>query len=161
MPACARKRSNRRPGVDKATADLTLAKSNLRRTSDWPPGGYASQQNLDNAQAAVAAAERKSPGADAIPQLPRPSTARRPRIAPLPTRSGGGRSLAGGLERRFEKLRLGRPSMASWKRSSAELGEATVPGRTVLTIAATAEPWFSFNVREDALRGMDIGTPWR
>jgi hypothetical protein len=28
----------------------------------------------------------------------------------------------------------------------------------VLTLTATAEPWFSFNIREDPLRGMDIGT---
>ena len=42
--------------VDKATADLTLAEEQFRRTSAVTGAGYSSKQNLDNAQAAVAAA---------------------------------------------------------------------------------------------------------
>ena len=63
------------------------------------------------------------------------------------------------LERRLDKLQLRAPVDGVVQTVVAELGEATVPGRTVLTIAATAQPWFSFNIREDALRGLDIGTP--
>jgi len=42
--------------VEKATADLTLAEEQFRRTSSVAGAGYASKQNLDAAQAAVAAA---------------------------------------------------------------------------------------------------------
>jgi len=40
----------------------------------------------------------------------------------------------------------------------AELGEATVPGRTLLSVAKTESPWFSFNIREDQMRGLGIGS---
>src|SRR5262245_11936479 len=42
--------------VDKAKAGLTLTEEQLRRTSHVAGAGYASKQNLDNAQAGVAAA---------------------------------------------------------------------------------------------------------
>jgi HlyD family secretion protein len=38
-----------------------------------------------------------------------------------------------------------------------ELGEATVPGRTVATIRAADGQWVQFNMREDQLHGIDIG----
>jgi multidrug resistance efflux pump len=62
------------------------------------------------------------------------------------------------LERRFDKLRLRSPVTGVVEVVVAELGEATVPGRTVLTIAGTEEPWFGFNIREDELGGIGIGT---
>ena len=40
----------------------------------------------------------------------------------------------------------------------AELGEATVPGRTILTITDAGKPWFNFNIREDQLHGLGIGS---
>src|SRR5262245_59167330 len=42
--------------VDKATADLTLAEEQFRRTSSVASAGYASKQNLDAAEAEVAGA---------------------------------------------------------------------------------------------------------
>jgi HlyD family secretion protein len=62
------------------------------------------------------------------------------------------------LERHRDKLQLRAPVDGVVQTVVAQLGEATVPGRTVLTLTAAAEPWFSFNIREDQLRGMDIGT---
>jgi HlyD family secretion protein len=62
------------------------------------------------------------------------------------------------LERRFEKLQLKSPVNGVVAVVVASLGEATVPGRAALTIADTDQPWFAFNIREDELRGMDIGT---
>jgi HlyD family secretion protein len=40
---------------------------------------------------------------------------------------------------------------------AAEAGEAEVPGRAVLALAAAGAPWFSFNVGEDQLRGLELG----
>ncbi|HEY4919526.1 MAG TPA: HlyD family secretion protein, partial [Xanthobacteraceae bacterium] len=39
-----------------------------------------------------------------------------------------------------------------------EIGENVHPGEPVLTIAATGQQWLSFNVREDLLRGLTVGT---
>jgi multidrug resistance efflux pump len=143
--------------VDKATADLTLAEEQYRRTSSVAGAGYASKQNLDNAQAALAAAranlvEMQSEFAAAQ----HGPTAEDRALADASVTSAEA-SLAV-LERRQEKLQLRAPVEGVVQTVVAELGEATVPGRTVLTITATAEPWFSFNIREDALSGMDIGT---
>ncbi len=38
-----------------------------------------------------------------------------------------------------------------------EVGEAVVPGETVLTLLPDGGVWFGFNVREDALGGLAIG----
>src|ERR1700733_8946448 len=41
---------------------------------------------------------------------------------------------------------------------AAEIGEAVVPGEPVLTMIPDNGVWFGFNVREDALAGLTIGS---
>ena len=41
---------------------------------------------------------------------------------------------------------------------AAEVGEAIRAGQTIITIEAAAQPWLSFNVREDRLAGITIGS---
>jgi HlyD family secretion protein len=40
----------------------------------------------------------------------------------------------------------------------AEPGEAVIPGQPVMTLDAAKERWITFNLREDRLDGIDIGT---
>lgn len=40
----------------------------------------------------------------------------------------------------------------------AEIGENVHAGQSVLAIAAAGKQWLSFNVREDLLRGLTVGT---
>jgi HlyD family secretion protein len=143
--------------VDKATADLTLAEEQLRRTSHVAGAGYASKQNLDDAQAAVAAARANLVQMQSELAAAQHGPTAEDRASADASVTAAEASLAV-VERRLEKLQLRAPVDGVVQTVVAELGEATVPGRTVLTITATAEPWFSFNIREDALRGMDIGT---
>ena len=143
--------------VDKATADLTLAEDQLRRTSHVAGAGYASKQNLDDAQAAVAAARANLVQMQSELAAAQHGPTAEDRASADASVTAAEASLTV-LERRLEKLQLRAPVDGVVQTVVAELGEATVPGRTVLTITATAEPWFSFNIREDALRGMDIGT---
>ena len=143
--------------VDKATADLTLAEEQLRRTSHVAGAGYASKQNLDDAQAGVAAARANlvQMQSELAAAQHGPTAEDRASADAAVTEAEASLTV---LERRLEKLQLRAPVDGLVQTVVAELGEATVPGRTVLTITATAEPWFSFNIREDALRGLDIGT---
>ena len=143
--------------VDKATADLTLAEEQFRRTSAVTGAGYSSKQNLDNAQAAVAAARANLVQMQSEFAAAQHGPTAEDRASADAAVAAAEASLAV-VERREEKLQLRAPVDGVVKTVVGELGEATVPGRTVLTITATAETWFSFNVREDALRGMDIGT---
>ena len=143
--------------VDKATADLTLAEEEFRRTSAVAGAGYASKQNLDNAQAAVAAARANLVQMQSEFAAAQHGPTAEDRASADASVTAAEASLAV-LERRQEKLQLRAPVDGVVETVVAELGEATVPGRTALTITATAEPWFSFNIREDTLRGLDIGT---
>src|SRR5262249_9156574 len=61
------------------------------------------------------------------------------------------------LQSRLAKLTLRSPVDGVVKVVVAEPGEAEVPGRAILTIAADQELWFSFNVREDLLNGLSVG----
>src|SRR5262249_45347678 len=61
------------------------------------------------------------------------------------------------LKERQQKLQIKAPVDGVVEVVVGELGEATVPGRTILTIADSEKPWFGFNVREDQLRGLGIG----
>jgi HlyD family secretion protein len=144
--------------VDKATADLTLAEEQLRRTSHVAGAGYASKQNLDDAQAGLAAARANLVQMQSELAAAQHGPTAEDRASADASVTAAEASLTV-LERRLEKLQLRAPVDGVVQTVVAELGEATVPGRTVLTIAATAQPWFSFNIREDALRGLDIGTP--
>jgi len=40
----------------------------------------------------------------------------------------------------------------------AEPGEAVVPGQPVMTVDVAKDRWITFNLREDRLDGIDIGT---
>jgi multidrug resistance efflux pump len=62
------------------------------------------------------------------------------------------------LQRRVEKLEIRSPSAGLVETVVGEPGEATVPGRALLTVAASEAPWFSFNLREDELRGLSVGS---
>jgi multidrug resistance efflux pump len=143
--------------VDKAKADLTLAEEQLQRTSHVAGAGYASKQNLDEAQAGVAAARANLVQMQAELAAAQHGPTAEDRASADAAVTAAEASLAV-LERRLEKLQLRAPVDGVVQTVVAELGEATVPGRTVFTLTATAEPWFSFNIREDALRGVDIGT---
>jgi HlyD family secretion protein len=144
--------------TDKANADLTLAKQQFARISDLASHGHAPQQDLDNAKAAVStAAANLRVMQSRYAEAQRGPTAEDRALADA-TLAAAVASLAV-LERRFEKLQLKSPVDGVVEVVVAEPGEATVPGRTVLTIADTGEPWFDFNIREDELRGLGIGTP--
>jgi len=143
--------------VDKAKSDLTLAEQELRRVSDLASHGHATLQDLDNARAADSTAISNVKVAESrYAEAQRGPTTEDRQLADA-TLAAAKASLAV-VERRLEKLQLKSPVSGVVEVIVATPGEATVPGRTVLTIADTQEPWFSFNIREDELEGMDIGT---
>ena len=143
--------------VEKAKSDLTLAEQELRRVSDLASHGHATQQDLDNARAAdsTAIATLKVMQSRYAEAQRGPTTEDR-QLADATLAAA--RAALAVVERRFEKLQLKSPVNGVVEVVVATPGEATVPGRTVLTIADGEEPWFAFNIREDELGGMDIGT---
>ena len=143
--------------VDKATADLTLTEEEFRRTASVAGAGFASKQALDNAEAALAGARANltEMQAELAEAQHGPTAEERASADAAVTAAEASLTV---LERRQDKLQLRAPVDGVVQTVVGEIGEATVPGRTVLTLTASGEPWFSFNIREDALRGLDIGT---
>ncbi|HEX4572250.1 MAG TPA: biotin/lipoyl-binding protein [Dongiaceae bacterium] len=142
--------------VEKAKSDLTLADQELRRVSDLASHGHATQQDLDNARAADSTAISNVKVMESrYAEAQRGPTTEDRQLADA-TLAAAKASLAV-VERRFEKLQLKSPVNGVVEVVVATPGEATVPGRTVLTIADAEEPWFAFNIREDELKGFDIG----
>ena len=61
------------------------------------------------------------------------------------------------VEARAAKMLLRAPAAGEIGLIVPEVGEAVVPGETVLTLLPEGGVWFGFNVREDALGGLAIG----
>jgi multidrug resistance efflux pump len=61
------------------------------------------------------------------------------------------------VEAHAAKMLLRAPAAGEIDLIVSEVGEAVVPGETVLTLLPEGGVWFGFNAREDALGGMAIG----
>jgi HlyD family secretion protein len=143
--------------VDKTKSDLTLAEQQLRRVSELAAHGHAPLQDLDDAKAAEATAlSNLKVTQSRYAEARRGPTAEDRGLADATLAAAKAALVV--VQRRFEKLQLRSPVDGVVEVVVAEPGEATVPGRTVLTIADMAEPWFAFNIREDELNGIGIGS---
>jgi HlyD family secretion protein len=144
--------------VGKAQANLLLAQQQLTRISALASHGNATLQDLDNARAneSAAAANLRVTQSN-YAQAKRGPTAEDRALADANVTAAKA-SLAV-LRRRMDKLVLRSPVDGVIEVVVAELGEAEIPGRTVLTISANRQLWFDFNIREDQLAGLDIGAP--
>jgi multidrug resistance efflux pump len=144
--------------VDKAQANLLLARQELTRTAALAGQGNATLQDLDNARAAESAAEANLRVTQSeYAQAKRGPTAEDRALADANVAAAEAALTV--LQRRMDKLALRSPVDGVIEVVVAELGEAEIPGRTVLTISANRQLWFDFNIREDQLAGLDIGAP--
>lgn len=143
--------------IEKARAEVTLAKEQLKRAANVAGTGAGSQQHLDDARAAAATATTRLAAA----QLRHAEAASGPTKEERAVADAGvivAQASLAVLKRRLEKLQIKSPTDGVVQVVVGEPGEATVPGRAILTIAESGRPWFSFNIREDQLHGLDIGT---
>jgi HlyD family secretion protein len=142
--------------IEKARADLTLARVQLKRASNLAATGAGSIQQLDDARGAEATAAARL----AVAQLRHAEAESGPTKEERAVADAGvtiAEASLATLKQRLRKLQIKSPADGVVEVVVGELSEATVPGRTILTIADTGKPWFSFNVREDQLRGLGIG----
>jgi HlyD family secretion protein len=144
--------------IDKARSDLGYAQLQLRRTAALASRDNASRQDLDKTTAAAAerqaeldAAQARHDAGVAGPTLEERNAA--------DAKVAQAEAALTSLERRLDKTRLAAPVDGIVQVLVAEPGEAIVPGQPVMTIDAARDRWITFNVREDRLAGIDIGTP--
>ena len=144
-------------GIAKAKSRLEYAELQLNRTAQLARSDFASQQALDQAEndvatarADVAEAEANHAAAKAGP------TAEQRTIADSQVKAAA--SALAVLERRLEKTALRAPADGVVTVIVAEIGEAIRVGQPVLAIEQSGKRWLSFNVREDFLHGLAVGT---
>jgi HlyD family secretion protein len=143
--------------IAKARSRLAYAEQQLTRTSYLARGDTATQQALDqatndvaSARADVAEAEANHDSAVAGP------TKEERAIADTQVRAAAAALAV--LKRHLGKTILRSPVDGVVSVLVAEIGENVHPGQPVLVIAASGKQWLSFNAREDALRGLTVGT---
>jgi HlyD family secretion protein len=143
--------------VDKAQADLGYAQQQLHRTTALASRDNASRQDLDRATAAVAARQAELAAAQARHDAGVAGPTLEERNA-ADAKVAQAEAALTSLERRLDKIRLAAPVDGVVQVLVAEPGEAIVPGQPVMTIDTALDRWITFNVREDRLAGIDIGT---
>jgi len=143
--------------IAQAKSRLVYAEAQLARVSTLARTDFASQQALDQAQydvataqATVAETEANHAAATAGP------TSEERAIADVQVKAAVAARAV--LERRLQKTILRAPADGLVSVLVAEIGENVRAGQAVLAIQETGKAWLSFNVREDFLKGLTIGT---
>ncbi len=143
--------------IAKAKSRLAYAEQQLARTAYLARSDTATQQALDQTEndaasgrADVAEAEANHAAAVAGP------TREERAIADAQVKAAAAALAV--LERRLAKTILRAPADGVVSVIVAEVGENISAGQPVLAIEEAGKQWLSFNVREDFLHGLSIGT---
>ena len=146
--------------IAKAKSKLTYVEAQLSRVSTLASSDTASQQALDEAtnDAAAARAGLAEAQANHDAAVAGPTKEERA-IADAQVQAAA--SALAVLERNLGKTVLRSPVDGIVSVIVAEIGENVHAGQPVLAIAATGKQWLSFNVREDLLHGLTVGSGGR
>jgi HlyD family secretion protein len=143
--------------IAKAKSRLDYNQQQLTRASTLARSNFASQQDLDQATSNVATADADVAEAQANYDAAVAGPTREEKvIADVQVRAAAAALAV--LERHLAKTILRAPTDGAVTVIVAEIGENVHPGQPVLAIAAEGQQWLSFNVREDLLRGLRVGT---
>src|SRR5450432_3432621 len=142
--------------IAKASARLDYVQAQLTRTSTLARQSFESQQSLDQAEndAASARADVTEAQANYDAAVAGPTREERA-IADAQVQAAAAAVTV--LERRLDKMILRAPADGVVSVVVAEVGENIRAGQPILMVEAAGEQWFSFNVREDHLKGLTIG----
>jgi HlyD family secretion protein len=143
--------------VRKAKSRQAYAEQQRGRTAQLAHDDFASQASLDQAEADAATARADVAQAQANLDSAMAGPTREERGIADAQVAATGASL-GVLERRHDKTILRAPADGVVGVIVAEIGEALQAGQPVLTMETAGQPWLSFNVREDQLQGITVGS---
>jgi HlyD family secretion protein len=146
--------------IAKAKSKLEYSRAQLGRVAILAHSDTATQQALDQTTNDVAAAEADVTEAEANHAAAVAGPTKEERAIADAQVQAAAAALAV-LEQRLGKTVLRSPVDGVISVLVAEIGENVHAGQPILAIAATGKQWLSFNVREDLLRGLKIGTAVR
>src|SRR5947209_1759955 len=143
--------------IAKAKSRLAYAQSQLDRAAYLARNDNATQQTLDQTQNDVASASADVAEAEANHAAAVAGPTKEERAIADAQVEAAAAALAV-LEQRLEKTVLRAPADGVVSVIVAEVGENTRAGQPVLAIEQAGKQWLSFNVREDFLHGLAVGT---
>jgi HlyD family secretion protein len=143
--------------IAKAKSKLEYLEAQLARTTTLARGDFATQQALDQAKNDAAAARADVAEAEANHAAAVAGPTKEERAIADAQVQAAATALAV-LERHLGKTVLRSPVDGIVSVIVAEVGENIHAGQPVLVIEATGRQWLSFNVREDFLGGLTVGT---
>ena len=143
--------------IAKAKSRLQYAEQQLSRTDTLARSDNASQQALDQAQNDEASARADVTEAQANYDAAVAGPTKEGRAIADAQVAAAASALAV-LERHLDKTILRAPADGIVSVIVAEVGENIHAGQPVLVIEETGKQWLSFNVREDALHGLTVGS---
>jgi HlyD family secretion protein len=146
--------------IAKAKSKLEYSRAQLGRVAILAHSDTATHQALDQTTNDVAAAEADVTEAEANHAAAVAGPTKEERAIADAQVQAAAAALAV-LEQRLGKTVLRSPVDGVISVLVAEIGENVHAGQPILAIAATGKQWLSFNVREDLLRGLKIGTAVR
>src|SRR5271168_1789490 len=143
--------------IAKASARLEYVQAQLTRTSTLARQSFESQQALDQAEndAASARADVAEAQANYDAAVAGPTREERA-IADAQVQAAA--SALAVLERRLEKMNLRAPADGVVSVIAAEVGENVHAGQPILMVEAAGKQWLAFNILEDRLNGLTMGT---
>ncbi len=143
--------------IEIANANLVYAQQQFTRTSQLTATGFASHQDLDKATTAVETANANLSLAKQRYETARLGPTKEERaIADAEVEHAA--AAVATVAARVAKLQIHAPADGNVGLLVAEPGEAIVPGQPLMTLHPVRKRWVSFNVREDQLDGLKIGS---
>ncbi|WP_024508149.1 biotin/lipoyl-binding protein [Bradyrhizobium sp. ARR65] len=143
--------------IAKASARLDYTLAQLTRTNTLARQSFVSQQALDQAENDAASARADVAEAQANYDAAVAGPTREERAVADAQVQAAAAAVAV-LERRLNKMVLRAPADGVVSVIAAEVGENVRAGQPVLMVEAAGKQWLSFNVREDHLGGLTIGS---
>ena len=144
--------------IDKRRSNLVRAQQEYQRIAALAANYNAPRQKLDEVSAAVTAAQAELEVAEARHAEAQAGPTAEERAAADADVALARASLTV-LQRRLTKTELRAPVDGLIRLLVAEPGEAIRPGQPVMTLEPAPERYLTFNLREDRLHGIGVGTP--
>ena len=142
--------------VDAAQADVTLALQTFNRQSELARTGNTPQASLDQAQHNLDAATQKKDSLDATLKLTIEGASKEERdLAAAQVKQAEATLNQRDVD--VNEFSIRAPTSGQITARVAQLGENFSAGAPLFSMIDLSDLWFTFNIREDLLRGLKVG----
>ena len=148
--------AQRKAEIDRANADLTLARQTYNRTRQLVADKFAPQSKLDQDTDALTTAQNRLDQANlAYQEAVRGFTAEEREIAEANV--GKAAAKIDTVKALVDQLSVSAPVASQVYQIPVEEGEVVIPGIPLLSLVDLNDTWVGFSLREDLIAGLKVG----